>query len=242
MLALAGILIHEPYNAYFRTGGLTERNILECAPLHNDLDTHLDILIRNPKLAFSPFTADQAEFLGGCYWRTSKSMAEIHTIAPTLPHLEPLLVAYLAGVRETFKRFGDEFEKGGAAQSATADERESAWMPGTNDVNEGALGRIVRIQRRNKPTQSLHQNVAQAKFAYNGTDLFMEENFDDEDDKFIMQENRRRDESHLERDHLTELREHDERIIAAKRQKDLERQNKATELAAMVAAVEIIRD
>jgi hypothetical protein len=109
-------------------------------------------------------------------------------------------------------------------------------MPGTNDVNEGALGKVVRINRWNKPTQTKHQNVAQAKFSYNNTQQFMDNEFIAEDHTFIIQEARRQDESHLEQQRLTEIWEHDERVVAARRQKDLDKQEKAAEYAAKVAA------
>jgi hypothetical protein len=36
--------------------------------------------------------------------------------------------------------FTSEFAPGGLIDEATAEERELAWMPATNDENEGALG------------------------------------------------------------------------------------------------------
>ena len=40
----------------------------------------------------------------------------------------------------TWKRFISEFAPGGLIDEATAEEKELAWMPPTNDINEGAVG------------------------------------------------------------------------------------------------------
>jgi len=68
-------------------------------------------------------------------WQTLATIVAVLNIAPSLPHLRPVLVAFL-----TWKRFTSEFAPGGLIDEATTDERELAWMPLTNDVTEGALG------------------------------------------------------------------------------------------------------
>jgi hypothetical protein len=65
---------------------------------------------------------------------------ESHGLAPELPHLSSVLVAFFQGAAETWKCFISEFAPGGLIDEATADEKDFAWMPPTNDVNEGALG------------------------------------------------------------------------------------------------------
>jgi hypothetical protein len=216
VLALFGIFIMEPYIAYVRGSGLTETNVLNLGPLHTNLVDHIQKLIDNPGLVLSPDTADEAEFLTQASWRENKAVTAIHSMVADLPHIRSVLVCFLEGSRETFTRFCEEFKEGGSIDTLTASERESAWMPGTNDVNEGALGRVVRINRRNKPTQTMHQNIAQAKFSYNNTQQFMDNEFIAEDHTFIMQEAGQQDESHLEQQRLSEIWEHDERVVAAR--------------------------
>ena len=41
------------------------------------------------------------------------------------------------------KRFTSEYAPGGLIDEATEEEKNHAWMPLTNDVNEGALGSVV---------------------------------------------------------------------------------------------------
>ena len=67
---------------------------------------------------------------------------------------------------------------------ATVEEKEMAWMPGTNDVNEGTLGSFRSLMRRH-PCLSLLQYNAQAMYFHNNTAAFMSRFFKDEDYKYI---------------------------------------------------------
>jgi len=49
-------------------------------------------------------------------------------------------VTFFKGAAETWERFTTEFAPGGMIDIATADQRERAWLPATNDICEGALG------------------------------------------------------------------------------------------------------
>lgn len=73
-------------------------------------------------------------------WKSPEVVAKIQRMAPEFPHLKPLLVAFFTGASQTWKRFTSEFAPGGLIDEATAEEKDLAWMPPTNDVNEGALG------------------------------------------------------------------------------------------------------
>ncbi|PBK79532.1 hypothetical protein ARMGADRAFT_879844, partial [Armillaria gallica] len=59
---------------------------------------------------------------------------------PQLCHLSPLLVSFYTGALETWERFTFEFLAGGAIDTATTEQIESAWMESTNDLNEDAFG------------------------------------------------------------------------------------------------------
>jgi len=56
----------------------------------------------------------------------------------TFPHICGLLTAFFKGAEETWKQFTSEFTPGGLIDQSTAEEKEPAWMPATNDINEGA--------------------------------------------------------------------------------------------------------
>ncbi|KAF8958266.1 hypothetical protein BDZ97DRAFT_1706198, partial [Flammula alnicola] len=53
---------------------------------------------------------------------------------------EEITVAFFRGSLATWERFSSEFAPGGVIDEASAEEKHLAWMPATNDVNEGALG------------------------------------------------------------------------------------------------------
>ena len=96
-----------------------------------------DILIENElDLSESYKTAT----LNGEEWQNPGVMEKIFDLIPTLPHLHDLLIAFFKGAAETWKRFTSEFAPGGLINEATAEEKELAFMPATNDENEGLLG------------------------------------------------------------------------------------------------------
>jgi hypothetical protein len=78
--------------------------------------------------------------LDGEPWQSEIVFDTVQKMAPELPHLQPLLVRFLQGACKTWKNFISEYAPGGLIDEATAEEKDLAWMPPPNDVNEGALG------------------------------------------------------------------------------------------------------
>ena len=103
-----------------------------------------------------------------------------YMLSPQLPHLQPVLVAFFKGALITFERFTSEFAPGSPIDLASATEKELAWMPPTNDVNEGALG-SYRIYIRKKPTITVQQYNALTMFNFNYTEEWMDKEFTAED-------------------------------------------------------------
>ena len=87
--------------------------------------------------------------------------------------MKAITVAFLRGALVTWEWFTAEFAPGGLIDEASADEKHLAWMPATNDVNEGALG-AYRVVIRGKPSLTLHQYNAMAMFQHNDTQAFMD--------------------------------------------------------------------
>src|SRR3954453_4915522 len=110
-------------------------------------------------------------------------MVAISELSSSLPHLAPVLVAFFEGALVTRQRFTTEFEKGGKIDAATPEEKNQAWMPPTNDVNEGALG-ALRSYLQRKPNTTMHQYNALAMFKFNNTAAFVEHIFVTEDYAF----------------------------------------------------------
>ncbi|KAF8222953.1 hypothetical protein L208DRAFT_1185573, partial [Tricholoma matsutake] len=65
-----------------------------------------------------------------------------------------------------------EFAPDGLIDQCTAEEKELAWMPATNDVNEGALGAFC-IQMQMKPQFTMTNYNALAMFEHNNAQNFM---------------------------------------------------------------------
>jgi len=76
----------------------------------------------------------------GTPWNSKEVVEKINKLAPDFPQLKPALVAFFKGAQETWKLFTSDYALGGLIDEATEEEKDNAWMPPTNDVNEGALG------------------------------------------------------------------------------------------------------
>lgn len=98
-----------------------------------------------------------------------------------MPHFREALVAFLKGASETWSRFTSEFAPGGLIDEATTEEKELAFMPPTNDENEGALGEFRQLMRR-QPQLSLVNYNAMAMFFKNNTEAFMAAKFTEKED------------------------------------------------------------
>ncbi|KAF8811731.1 hypothetical protein BYT27DRAFT_7088815, partial [Phlegmacium glaucopus] len=109
-------------------------------------------------------------------WQNPAVVKKIHELSPTLPHLQDLLLVFFKGAAETWERFTSEFAPGGLIDEATTEEKELAWMPATNDVNEGALGSFRHLMRY-QPQLTLLNHNALAMFFRNNTQAFMAAKF-----------------------------------------------------------------
>ncbi|KAF8177867.1 hypothetical protein BJ912DRAFT_930228 [Pholiota molesta] len=115
-----------------------------------------------------------------------------------------------------------EFAPGGIIDTCSANELAQAWMPTTNDTNEGALG-TFRVAIQNDPCLTLHQYNAQAMFTRNETQTFMDTLLDHLDHAFIMCKARELDSSKLEVKRRKAQVAFDLRVAQIKREKDAEK-------------------
>jgi len=120
---------------------------------------------------------------GGDEWQHPNIFKSINNLG--LPYLEELLIAFFTGADETWTCFTSEFAPGGLIDVATTEERDLAWMPATNDENEGALGSFHKLIRQ-QPQLTLQAYNGLSMFFHNNTQLFMEAKFTSEEDhKFL---------------------------------------------------------
>ena len=239
VLALYAQAVTHPYMKAIRAPPDQNVNMLDLGPLHAKVSSHIIRIMEDPSFLIGPNVVHETGAMDGEPWQSPNTVAEIQRIAPELPHLKPLLVAFFKGASETWKRFTSEFAPGGLIDEATAEEKDLAWMPPTNDVNEGALGSF-RVLMRRQPQLTLLQYNAQAMFHHNNTQAFMEKKFQDEDYKFIHQmaresrgeEKRRREEFVL----------HAEAKVAKKREAAEKRKAKAAAVAEKIIGIKLILD
>ncbi|KAE9404035.1 hypothetical protein BT96DRAFT_989762 [Gymnopus androsaceus JB14] len=73
-------------------------------------------------------------------YRLGNSGHRIGSASPAITSSRDITVAFFRGSLSTWTRFSSEFAPAGLIDLATAEEKYLAWMPATNDVNEGLLG------------------------------------------------------------------------------------------------------
>jgi hypothetical protein len=194
VLALYAQAISHPYMRQIRGKNL---NMLDLAPLHLEVEHHMNSVIENPEIILSADATYTTGAMDGKEWEKPDIVDAILKRAPELPHLSDVLVVFFKGARETWKRFTTEFTPGGVIDTATDLQKEQAWMPATNDVNEGMLGSLRQFWRFN-PRATLHIFNALAMHQRNDTQKFMNKNLNEDDHKFLMHMGREVDSSGLE--------------------------------------------
>jgi hypothetical protein len=216
VIALYGQAISKPYMRLVRIATAQGKGIAELAPLHALVQTHLEALINNPLLLLAPNALAATATLDRCEWEDPEVIAALRMHDSMLPYLSDLFVAFCRGALQTWVRFTEEFLPGGPLDSLTQEQSERAFMPPTNDANEGALG-TWRTWIRRFPCLALHRFNALIINRANGTERYMEESFTPEQHVWIKSEARRLDESKIEGNRKAEL------VLAATQ--DAERNN-----------------
>ena len=73
------------------------------------------------------------------------------------------MVAFFKGALTTWAHFTSEFTLGGVLDEATDLQKDLAWIPPTNDLNEGMLGSYHQFIRT-RPQTSLHKFNSQVMY------------------------------------------------------------------------------
>jgi len=183
VLALYSQAVSHPYLRKIRSS--KKINMLDLGPFHKKIYKHIKKIIQDPSLLIGCSVKHETGAADHLEWESPDVMAAIQALAPELPYLEPLLVEFFHGAAKTWKRFTSEFAPGGLIDEATVEEKDAAWMPPTNDANEGALG-AYRVVMRKQPC--LHQDQFNAWYMIrkNATEEFAQRELNQPEDlKFI---------------------------------------------------------
>jgi len=145
ILALYGEAVSYPYVKAIRSTSKSgkKQNMLDLGPRHQKVSTHIWAMIANPSNLLCENPCFNIASLEGDEWQHPDIFKSIRDL--DLPYLEELLVAFFTGADETWSRFTSEFSPGGLIDAATTEERDLAWMPATNNENEGALGSFQKL-------------------------------------------------------------------------------------------------
>ena len=185
ILALYGEAISYPYVKTIRSTSDSgeKQNMLDLGPLHKKVSIHIHTIIADPYILLCENPSNTTASLEGDEWQHPDIFKCIYNL--NLPYLEELLIAFFTGADETWTRFTSEFAPNGLIDGATTEERDLAWMPATNDENEGALGSFRKLIRQ-QPQLTMQAYNGLTMFFRNNTQLFMEAKFTTEEDyKFL---------------------------------------------------------
>ena len=237
VLALYGQAVSHPYMKEIR--GDPTLNMLNLGPLHKKIHSFMKRISEDPSFLIGPNVTHETGTFNGEAWHNEEVIETIQRLAPSLPYLKELVAIFFEGAGETWKRFTSEFSPGGLIDEATTHERALAWMPPTNDVNEGALGSF-RVLMRKQPLLTLLQYNAQAMFAQNNTRAFMKKKLGPDDLKYIYK--MARETAGEEKKRHEEIIKHTEENIKKKEASRSKRAKKAAEKTERIAAVQLIFD
>ncbi|OCB90417.1 hypothetical protein A7U60_g2336 [Sanghuangporus baumii] len=244
-LALYREAVSIPYISSIRGDSLEEVNALELGSRLRDVQSHIKRLIKAPQTILSAHSRPQEAILdGNKSWNRHDTIEAIQELITKgrLPKLEQLFVAFLKGALSTWERFSSEFNEDGIIAALTEEEKELAWMPATNDANEGALGSF-RVFHRGRPNGSVELFNALFRYRRNRTEEFIEQKLTSEwDQKFLRRQAQIEDAEGTDRKRRREIEDEREADYTAKRQKCEIRKKRREETDARIDAVELQLD
>jgi hypothetical protein len=237
VLTLYAQAISHPYMRAVRKPSHKQVNMLDLGPLHANVQSHLQKIIQDPSILLASEATYELGAMDGKSWYNPAAIHAVHKLIPTLPHLQPVLVAFCKGALISWQRFSAEFEEGGSIVHLSSSDKDLAWRPPTNDLNEGALGSL-RSQLRQKPNMTILQFNALKKFKFNQTSEFVKQEFLPEDYKFIHKMARSIDAAHLEKMRKAELIAFKDKRIAERTEKKRQKAEKQAQKEMLLASLD----
>jgi hypothetical protein len=240
VLAIYAEAVSYPYMKAIRAAKDKEQNMLDLGPFHHHVYDHMQKIINNPDILIRKDSSYLTATLDGNEWQNAAVVRKIWDLVPTLPHFSDLLVTFFKGAADTWKRFTSEFAPGGLIDEATAEEKDIAWMPATNDENEGALGSFRQLMRRQPQLTLLNQN-ALAMFYRNNTQAFMAAKFTEAEDYQYLHRLARECQKE-EKERMKEITEFRDKHQAEKIARKEKRERTARENVEQLANLDLILD
>ncbi|KAL5528602.1 hypothetical protein ACEPAF_7738 [Sanghuangporus sanghuang] len=193
-MALYREAVSIPYIQSIRSGSLEDVNALQLGSLLQKVQDHIRKLINSPQIVLSCDNPQSAILNGNEYWNRPDTIKAIQILITDgrLPHLEGLFKAFLSGSLAVWKRFSSEFSEDGMIVELTEQEKDLAWMPTTNDANEGALGSYREFARKN-PNGTVQLFNALFRYRRNNTENFIQKVLTGEEEQKFLRKRQRED-------------------------------------------------
>ncbi|KAF7982031.1 hypothetical protein HWV62_30288 [Athelia sp. TMB] len=233
--------VTHPYMRQVCGAGAIDTNNCDLGPLHDKVLAHCQTIISNPDLLLSPDASYNTGSLDGEQWQRPDAMYAVWALMPKLPHLRPILVAFFEGAAETWLRFITEYAPDSRIASASAAECQRAYLPPTNDINEGALGQM-RVMSRHAPNSTLESQNARSMYHKNNTGAFIDKCLGPEDQAYLWRKAREMDSSGAARKRRKEQADHDKAHALNKRMRKEALEDRRAEKRIRIRDVEPLRD
>ncbi|KAL5476491.1 hypothetical protein ACEPAI_3348 [Sanghuangporus weigelae] len=241
-MALYREAVSIPYITSIQGTSLEEVNVLELGPRLQKVRSHIRTLLAQPERILSTQSKPEEAILDrNKSWNRPDMIEAIHKLITTgrLPKLNELSKALLNSTLSTWERFLSEFNEDGSIAALTKEEKEAAWMPATNDANEGALG-AFRVFHRHKPNGTIELFNSLFRYHRNGTEEFISKELTGEKyEKFLKEEARLEDVAGIDRKRRREINAERDEACIAKRQKCELRQQKKSGKEERIEAVKL---
>ncbi|KAJ6595247.1 hypothetical protein DFH09DRAFT_1025056 [Mycena vulgaris] len=219
-------------------------NHLDLGPLYQQTITHLQTVIDNPDLLLDPTTPCSEATADGKPFRNQFAVDSVHFIASKLPHLESILVAFLKGALETWKKktFSSEYDEDGPINSLTPAEKVLYFIPPTNDRNESVFGGL-RLHSRYRSASTVAHFSAHTGYHLNETEAFSDAMLNTQEDAlYIMRLARAEDASGAMQKFREELLAFKQRIAEESREKQKAKEAEAAAEILRLQSILIITD
>ncbi|KAF8322801.1 uncharacterized protein EI90DRAFT_2855318, partial [Cantharellus anzutake] len=142
VLSLIGQAVSFPYMKSVCSNNQSQKNMLEMGPFHEKVKAHIAKIIQNPDLVLDVGKWKNEGNLLGEGWEDPLVFDALKWDKEKLPYLCEMLIAFCKGTLQKWSNFTTEFAPDGTISSMSPDEKHWAFMPTTNDANEGMLGTV----------------------------------------------------------------------------------------------------
>ncbi|KAK0245301.1 hypothetical protein EDD85DRAFT_964173 [Armillaria nabsnona] len=187
-----------PYIRYIQGTTQGVVNHLTLKDYHETVKAHHRHILASLDMVISPSIAYTTNTLDGQPWEHPKFIYKAIYLMPQMPNLQVIFAEFVEGALETWDRFTSEYAVGGLIDTASDEVLDSAFMPATNDANEGALGSVIQVTARNNPSLTIAHTAQLASFFRNETQTHMDRHYTPEDHRYIMAAARKLDASGIE--------------------------------------------